>query len=353
MKNKKAVSIMIGYILLVTAAVVMGVIIYQWLKTYVPKEALECPDDVSIFIKDYICEGNELNLTLQNNGKFSVAGYFIHVKNESGQKIATIDLSKRLITGGGEKNFSGAVIFAGEEENSFEPAEEASHKFDLTDIGNIYLVEISPARFQEVENEKRFANCGNSKIEEEIECGEGSEEEIPTCSDGIMNGDETGVDCGGSCPACPTGTIIFLEDGFENTDWDINWDGNGITTWARTNSVKHSGTYSAYSSDEHDGYLTSDNIDTSDVSEIHIEFWYRLNTDSADDFKLYYYGDSYILIDSLGSGAQNTWLKYDQVITDTQYIKPNFRIRFSTNLYKYWGSEYVWLDDINITGSVI
>jgi len=27
----------------------------------------------------------------------------------------------------------------------------------------------------------------------------------PTCSDGIQNGSETGVDCGGSCTACPTG----------------------------------------------------------------------------------------------------------------------------------------------------
>lgn len=26
---------------------------------------------------------------------------------------------------------------------------------------------------------------------------------IPTCNDGIQNGDETGVDCGGSCSACP------------------------------------------------------------------------------------------------------------------------------------------------------
>ena len=26
----------------------------------------------------------------------------------------------------------------------------------------------------------------------------------PTCNDGIKNGNETGVDCGGSCPACPT-----------------------------------------------------------------------------------------------------------------------------------------------------
>ena len=37
-----------------------------------------------------------------------------------------------------------------------------------------------------------------------IDCGGtcGACEEEPTCSDGIQNGDETGVDCGGSCDAC-------------------------------------------------------------------------------------------------------------------------------------------------------
>lgn len=36
----------------------------------------------------------------------------------------------------------------------------------------------------------------------------------PTCSDGIQNGDETGVDCGGSCPPCaPT-----CSDGIQNGD---------------------------------------------------------------------------------------------------------------------------------------
>jgi hypothetical protein len=30
--------------------------------------------------------------------------------------------------------------------------------------------------------------------------------QLPTCSDGIKNGNETGVDCGGgTCPACPLG----------------------------------------------------------------------------------------------------------------------------------------------------
>src|SRR5690606_26707099 len=32
----------------------------------------------------------------------------------------------------------------------------------------------------------------------------------PTCSDGIKNGDETGVDCGGSCEPCAgTGTELI------------------------------------------------------------------------------------------------------------------------------------------------
>ncbi len=39
----------------------------------------------------------------------------------------------------------------------------------------------------------------------------------PTCSDGTMNGDETGIDCGGAtCPACPTGPTC--SDGTMNGD---------------------------------------------------------------------------------------------------------------------------------------
>jgi hypothetical protein len=44
------------------------------------------------------------------------------------------------------------------------------------------------------------------------DCG-GSCPACPTCSDGTQNGDETGTDCGGSCPACPT-----CSDGTQNGD---------------------------------------------------------------------------------------------------------------------------------------
>ncbi len=48
-----------------------------------------------------------------------------------------------------------------------------------------------------------------------VDCG-GSEcpDCIPTCDDGVQNGDETGIDCGGSdCPVCPT-----CDDGIQNGD---------------------------------------------------------------------------------------------------------------------------------------
>lgn len=44
-----------------------------------------------------------------------------------------------------------------------------------------------------------------------IDCGGPSCPACPTCNDGIQNGQETGVDCGGNCPACPT-----CADGIQN-----------------------------------------------------------------------------------------------------------------------------------------
>ncbi|OQB05932.1 MAG: hypothetical protein BWY19_00711 [bacterium ADurb.Bin212] len=51
--------------------------------------------------------------------------------------------------------------------------------------------------------------------EEDVDCGGVCDPcpVAPTCSDGIQNGDEEGIDCGGSCDACPT-----CSDGIQNQD---------------------------------------------------------------------------------------------------------------------------------------
>lgn len=195
--DKRGVSIMVGYVLLVTSAIIMSVIVYQWIKTYVPTEALECPNGVSVFLKKYVynCGLEELNITLKNNGRFNLAGYFIHVTNKSDQELATIDLSIYTEKGEGK---GGTVLFG--TKNLFEPGGEMTNVFDLSDsnIGQIHSVEIIPVRFQEEEGKTRFASCGNAKVEEIINCGKGEGECTPNCI-----GKECGSDgCEGSCGSC-------------------------------------------------------------------------------------------------------------------------------------------------------
>jgi len=171
-KNKKAVSPMIGYILLISAAIFMSVLVYAWLKTYVPKAALECPETTSMFIKNYTCiSNNQLNLTIRNNGNFNIAGYFIRIANISGQELATVDLSQRLQLEFGGVTIGNSVLFdESDPGNSFTPNEESTNVFDITGTNTIYFIELTPIRVQEQDNRARTTSCGNAKIKEEIAC---------------------------------------------------------------------------------------------------------------------------------------------------------------------------------------
>src|SRR3989339_653843 len=113
-KNKRGISIMIGYILLVTGAIVMGSIVYQWMKTYVPADSLTCPEGISIYLSEFECSGTSLNITLNINE----------------------DKTDRYI-------------------------------FNET----IYSIAITPIIFSKDKNDKtRMVSCTNSRIKEELLC---------------------------------------------------------------------------------------------------------------------------------------------------------------------------------------
>ena len=158
---------MIGYVLLITIAVAMGAVTYQWMKTYVPTESLSCPDGVSILIKDANYIDDKLTVTLKNNGRFNISGYFIYA-NDNDQGLATIDLSGYTPRG---VNREGKVLFSsinGDTRNLFSPSDEETHEFNLgsSGISSIYSIEITPTRFQEQDNKIRFISCGELKAKE-------------------------------------------------------------------------------------------------------------------------------------------------------------------------------------------
>jgi len=173
---------MIGYVLLISFAVVMAGLVYHWAKTYIPREEVKCQEGVSIFIKKIECTKNSthflLNISLRNNGRFSIGAFLMHGTNNSQEKVATTELtgnlssSVRYISNTNYLWLKPGVKFPGKS-NSFNPQQEKSNitfAIPKTAITDIKLIEITPMRWQEVNNKQKLITCGNAKIREKIEC---------------------------------------------------------------------------------------------------------------------------------------------------------------------------------------
>ena len=227
--SKKGVSPVIGYILLITFVIIISIIVYQWVKTYVPREALECPDGVSIFIKEkeVDCEGNGpynyLNLTLKNNGRFNISGYFIRYSEDPGM-LATKSLWELI--GGGIGKAEGWISFddvVENKDNSFGPGEEEQDNFTFGEDGlsdKISFIEIIPVRYEEIDNRLRLSSCGDAKITEVIcdvvacdhnldPCNNGAY----TCGTAVDDGTCPDTTCGDNSGVCNVGFTCTDEAG--------------------------------------------------------------------------------------------------------------------------------------------
>jgi hypothetical protein len=112
----------------------------------------------------------------------------------------------------------------------------------------------------------------------------------PTCDDGIQNGDEEGVDCGGSfCDACPCYTAeltlsITLDNYPEETSWSVTNASNAI--------VASGGTYGNLPN----GTTVTENINLSGGS-----YTFTINDTYGDGICCQYGSGSYALTDSDGA----------------------------------------------------
>lgn len=83
--NKKGISELISYVLLVLIAVAIAVSVYLFLKPYAenPLPEDECPDGISIILEKYNCYNNIINLTLKNKGLFAVNAVKLKIINNT------------------------------------------------------------------------------------------------------------------------------------------------------------------------------------------------------------------------------------------------------------------------------
>jgi len=154
-----------------------------------------------------------------------------------------------------------------------------------------------------------------------------------------------------------TNSTLINQESFEG-GWPptqpSSWSKSGA--WNKENDQKYSGTYSA----DFDGsdYSGSGDLSTCDLNcfdtsgAVYVDFWYRDEGCEAGEFLLRYYdGTTWDTIADLGSTtSEYQWLHYQQKVTDSQYFKSNFRIRWSA--VSIDDGEHAYVDYVTVKKEV-
>ena len=139
-----------------------------------------------------------------------------------------------------------------------------------------------------------------------IDCG-GSCPACPTCNDGIQNGNETGIDCGGTCAPCNNGGSITISGSYFETGWD-GWIDGGSDCYRYEGSFSAEGTFSIRIRDNsyEQSAMTSPSYDLSAYSGASVEFKFIAEgMDAGEDFWLQYFnGSTWTTVATLISGNQ-------------------------------------------------
>ena len=166
MKNKKGISEIISYVLLIVIAVGLSVLVFSFLKLYIPKfQTPECPQDVSLIVSEVVCKTNpadsskmQLTITLVNKGLFNVTDVYIRLGKERREVLSLVNDGK----------INSGVHLA----SPLAPgAKTLQRDYDVSSIvspdTSIYTLEIEPA----IENKKgELALCDNAVITQKITC---------------------------------------------------------------------------------------------------------------------------------------------------------------------------------------
>jgi hypothetical protein len=169
-ERKKAVSMMVSYVILITIAIGMAITIYTWLRLVANVEPLpECGEGTSIIINDYVCEKDILRLSIKNNGRFTVDGFIIHVGDNPKREPMTriLPKDKRDYSAEGYYLFNPPLGPGEIREASFKSMSKENVPLPFTDIVNI---KIQPYIFYESDGKikKTKILCEKSVIKQDL-----------------------------------------------------------------------------------------------------------------------------------------------------------------------------------------
>jgi len=145
---------MVGYALLIVIAVSLSVIVYAFLIRYVWRPPETCDEGVSLIVEDYNCDttANLLNLTVKNQGRYSLDGFMIHGSNKTVKWFAMNQAT--------ESELNEEVLFEGDRLNA---SMSRNFLFDYTEHNSINRIEIKP-----LQAGKKLIVCENAIINQDV-----------------------------------------------------------------------------------------------------------------------------------------------------------------------------------------
>ncbi len=164
----------------------------------------------------------------------------------------------------------------------------------------------------------------------------------------------TEVNTGGSGASNMT---LITSESFEGawppTGWrELNYWGNpSDTKWNKESDRAHAGSSSADFDGSGYGYLETPTLDCSGATAIYVDFWYYHENCDNNEFVLCYYdGSNWDFFYQLGNDPEDRWIHYQHRITDPQYLKSDFKIRFCAGPSSYLEKAYI--DLVTVTKEV-
>ena len=106
-KDKRAVSLIVSYVLLITITLALSVLVYNWLKIYIIDDEIpQCSSNVNIIIQDYDCfrsdvyagsveTAGNLQITLKNKGLFNISGFRLRVNDREDAEFGLYTLEEK------------------------------------------------------------------------------------------------------------------------------------------------------------------------------------------------------------------------------------------------------------------
>ena len=154
MKNR-GVSEVISYVLLVAIAMGIAVIVFSFLKAYVPKDKPTCDKEINIIADNLKCihnaTDNLLNLTLQNRGLFKIDLAYLRIGNKNKQFREDIPKNNPI-----SLLSSRSTIGLNPQESTFVLSYKIPAGYSSS---GEYVLEIQPAYFTEGEDIESIAIC--------------------------------------------------------------------------------------------------------------------------------------------------------------------------------------------------